>query len=84
MRLDRVEILCDELTLNALPENVSPVPAVVVAPLYTFPLLSTASSPEVRVGNHKVFVIVAKVVVELSNCAVEEADSDVPVAPKCI
>lgn len=70
--------------MNALPLYVSPVPAVVVAPLYTFPFASTLSSPLVRVGNHRVLEIVANVVVELSNCAVDDADSDVPVAPKCI
>jgi hypothetical protein len=72
------------LTLNVLAEYVSPVPAVVVAPLYTFPLASTASSPETRVGNHSESEIVANVVVELSNCDVEEADSDIPVPAKWI
>ena len=37
VRLESVEIFCEVFTLNALPEYVSPVPAVVVAPDETSP-----------------------------------------------
>ena len=44
VRLESVEIFCEVFTLNALPEYVSPVPAVVVAYDPTSPPY-TASSP---------------------------------------
>ena len=50
VKLESVEMFCDVLTLNALPEYVSPVPAVVVAPDETSPP-NTASDPLASDGN---------------------------------
>ena len=72
------------MTVNEVPLYERPVPAVVVAPLYTLPAASTANSPPVSVGNQSVFAMVAKVVDELSNCEVEDAEREIPVAPKWI
>ena len=55
------------MRLNAVPSYVSPVPAVVVAALYTSPLLSTANSPVVKDGSQREPVMVCCVDVAFVN-----------------
>ena len=52
------------------------VESVDVAPEYNFPLLSTPNPPAERYGNQVFLLIVTRVVVELSNCEVEDAESE--------
>ena len=55
---DEISILVPRSTLKALPEYVSPVPAVVVAALYTRPPVVTASPPVERDERRRSVVMV--------------------------
>lgn len=50
VKFESVAMFCDVLTVKLVPLYERPVPAVVVAVLYTRPLASTANSPVVRDG----------------------------------
>lgn len=66
-----------EARLNEVPLYDKPVPAVVVAVLYTRPVPSTANSPVVNDGRYRFEVMVCWVEEAFANCEVLDAKTPV-------